>query len=327
MSEISGDQHGRCENRRVSSALNLRHGVTAAMLTPFDSAGTPDVDAAGPYAASLVRDGVRGLAVGAHTGRGLLLAGAVRRALIRTVRAAVDVPLVAGVGLGHADAPTPSAVERTLVATATDLAASGADALLVYPVARDAHPDLPALHAAVADAAGLPVIAFVLYEAASGHRYSVDLARRLVATDGVAGIKLAVLDDAVACQDILTACRAERPDTILFTGEDRMLGPSLMWGADAALVGIAAAVPGVTVDVLDAWTDRRHAEFVTASARADALGARVFRSPVDTYVQRMAWLAAWEGRLPRSVCHDPMGTTEDESRFLASVSDILPVRR
>jgi 4-hydroxy-tetrahydrodipicolinate synthase len=304
--------------------MNLRHGVTAAMLTPFDQAGTPDVDAAGPYAASLVRDGVRGLAVGAHTGRGLLLADPVRRALIRTVRAAVDVPIVAGVG---APGAAPSTVERTLVERAVELASDGADALLVYPVARDAHPDLPALHAAVARASGLPVIAFVLYEAASGHRYSVDLARRLVATDGVLGIKLAVLDDAVACQDILTACRAERPGTVLFTGEDRMLGPSLMWGADAALVGIAAAVPGVSVDVLDAWTAGRHADFVTASRRADALGAAVFRAPVDTYVQRMAWLAAWEGRLPRGLCHDPMGTTEDEGRFLDSVRDILPVRR
>lgn len=304
--------------------MNLRDGVTAAMLTPFDAAGRPDVEAACPYAASLVRDGVRGLAVGAHTGRGLLLADPVRRDLIRTVRDAVTVPIVAGVG---APGASPDTAERTLVETATGLAAAGADALLVYPLARDAHPDLPALHATIARASGLPVIAFVLYEAASGHRYPVDLARRLVAADGVLGIKLAVLDDAVACQDILTACRAERPDTVLFTGEDRMLGPSLMWGADAALVGIAAAVPAVTVDVLAAWFDRRHADFVAASARADALGARVFRSPVDSYVQRMAWLAAWEGRLPRRLCHDPVGTTEDEERFLGSVRDILPVRR
>jgi 4-hydroxy-tetrahydrodipicolinate synthase len=290
------------------------------MLTPFDASGTPDVEAAGPYAASLVRDGVGGLAVGAHTGRGPLLADPVRRALVRTVRDAVDVPIVAGVG-----GRTLSAVE--LADAATEMAEAGADALLVYPVARDAHPDIPALHATVARASGLPVIAFVLYEAASGHRYSVDLARRLVATDGVLGIKSAVLDDAVACQDILTACRAERPDTVLFTGEDRMLGPSLMWGADAALVGIAAAVPQVTVDVLDAWLKQRHSDFVAASTRADALGALVFRSPVDTYVQRMAWLAAWEGRLPRDLCHDPMGTTEDEDRFLGAVLDIVPVRR
>jgi 4-hydroxy-tetrahydrodipicolinate synthase len=290
------------------------------MLTPFDASGTPDVEAAGPYAASLVRDGVGGLAVGAHTGRGPLLADPVRRALVRTVRDAVDVPIVAGVG-GSAL----SAVE--LADAATEMAEAGADALLVYPVARDAHPDIPALHATVARASGLPVIAFVLYEAASGHRYSVDLARRLVATDGVLGIKSAVLDDAVACQDILTACRAERPDTVLFTGEDRMLGPSLMWGADAALVGIAAAVPQVTVEVLDAWLKQRHSDFVAASTRADALGALVFRSPVDTYVQRMAWLAAWEGRLPRDLCHDPMGTTEDEDRFLGAVLDIVPVRR
>jgi 4-hydroxy-tetrahydrodipicolinate synthase len=290
------------------------------MLTPFDASGTPDVDAAGPYAASLVRDGAGGLAVGAHTGRGVLLDGATRQALVRTVRDAVDVPVVAGIGPASG---SPSTVEHTLTRAAEEMATAGADALMLYPVPRDAHPDVPALHTAVARASGLPVIAFVLYEAASGHRYSTDLARRLVATEGVLGVKLAVLDDAVACQDILTACRAERPDAVLFTGEDRMFGPSLMWGADAALVGIAAAVPGVTVDVLDAWTQGRHSDFVVASARADALGALVFRSPVDTYVQRMAWLAAWEGRLPRDLCHDPVGTTEDEGRFLAAAERIL----
>jgi 4-hydroxy-tetrahydrodipicolinate synthase len=309
----------------VSPATNtaLRHAVTAAMLTPFEASGTPDVDAAGPYAASLVRDGAGGLAVGAHTGRGVLLDGAVRRALVRTVRDAVDVPVVAGVGPVPGTTGSPSTVEHTLIRAAQEMAEAGADALMLYPVPRDTQPDLPALHAAVASASGLPVIAFVLYEAASGHRYSTDLARRLVATEGVLGVKLAVLDDAVACQDILTACRAERPDAVLFTGEDRMFGPSLMWGADAALVGIAAAVPGVTVDVLDAWTHGRHSEFVAASARADALGALVFRSPVDTYVQRMAWLAGWEGRLPRELCHDPVGTTEDEDRFLAEAERIL----
>lgn len=297
----------------------LRHTVTAAMLTPFDASGTPDLAAAGPYAASLVADGVGALAVGAHTGRGLHLTATQRHELVRTVRSAVDVPLVAGIGL-TGDGP----VEERLVLAGTAMAAAGADALLVYPVPRDAHEDIAALHGLVARETGLPVIAFVLYEAASGHRYDLDLCRRLVATDGVLGLKAAVLDDAVACQDLLTACRAERPDTVLFTGEDRMLGPSLMWGADAALVGIAAALPRVTVDVLTAWTDGRHTDFVRASRIADALGALVFRAPVDAYVQRMAWLAAWEGRLPASLCHDPLsGPSEEERRALVAAVEAL----
>jgi 4-hydroxy-tetrahydrodipicolinate synthase len=300
----------------------LRHTVTAAMLTPFDATGRPVVEAAGPYAASLVRDGVGALAVGAHTGRGLLLSPAERVAVVRTVRAAVDVPLVAGVGV----AGDSSSVEQTMTRAAQEMAAAGADALLVYPVPRDAHPDIAGLHALVARESGLPVIAFVLYEAASGHRYSVDLARRLVATDGVLGIKLAVLDDAVVCQDILVGCRAERPDAVLFTGEDRMFGPSLMWGADAALVGIAAALPRVSVELLDAWTGGRHADFVSASRVVDALAALVFRAPVDRYVQRMAWLAAWEGRLPESLCHDPGSAgTEEREALVAAVQEIVDV--
>jgi 4-hydroxy-tetrahydrodipicolinate synthase len=105
-----------------------------------------------------------------------------------------------------------------------------------------------------------------------------------------------------------------------------MLGPSLMWGADAALVGIAAAVPRVTVDVLTAWTEGRHADFVHASRVADELGALVFRAPVDTYVQRMAWLAAWEGRLPAALCHDPLSVPAEDERqaLVAAVSALVP---
>ncbi len=315
----------------MSSATNpdrleaLRHSVTAAMLTPFDASGRPVVEAAGPYAASLVRDGVGGLAVGAHTGRGHHLSPMERVAVVRAVRDAVTVPVVAGVGVGPADAASPAAVERALAQAGEEMAAAGADALLVYPVPRGAHPDVAALHASVARSSGLPVIAFVLYEAASGHRYAVDLARRIVAADGVLGLKVALLDDAVACQDILTGCRSERAEAVLFTGEDRMFGPSLMWGADAALVGIAAALPKVTVDVLRAWTERRHADFVTASGVVDALGALAFRAPVDTYVQRMAWLAAWEGRLSAELCHDPLSTVARAERegFLAAAAALL----
>lgn len=301
----------RFSDNALASAL--RHKVTAAMLTPFDSDGTAVPGAAGPYAASLVHEGVGALAVGAHTGRGSRLSDAARADVVRAVRDAVEVPIVAGVG--------PAGAERA----AEQMAESGADAVLLYP---SSGPDIAEVHARVARASGLPVIAFMLYEAASGAQYSVEQARGLVATEGVLGIKLAVLDDAVACQDVLTACRAERPETILFTGEDRMFGPSLLWGADAALVGIAAAVPKPTVATLAAWTERRYPEFIAASAIVDALAAQVFQAPVDRYVQRMAWLAAWEGRLPAELCHDPVADPAmlpEKDAFLARVADLLPV--
>jgi 4-hydroxy-tetrahydrodipicolinate synthase len=304
----------------------LRNAVTAAILTPFDASGSPAVEAVGPYAASLVRDGVGALAVLAHTGRGLHLSSDVRMAVVGTVRDAADVPIIAGIGLPSYGNDSPSSVEQRLVHAGEEMAASGADALMIYPVARDAHPDIAGLHASVARASGLPVVAFVLYEAASGHRYSVDLARRLVASEGVLGIKTAVLDDAMTCQDLITSCQAENPETVLFTGEDRMLGPSLMWGADAALVGIAAALPRLTVDLVNAWTQQRHSDFITASGLVDALAALTFKAPMDTYVQRMAWLASWEGRLPAELCHDPVSapTPEHERReLIAAVEKVV----
>ena len=43
-----------------------------------------------------------------------------------------------------------------------------------------------------------------------------------------------------------------------------MFGPSLMWGAEAALVGLAAAAVPVTAQVLDAYARGDHARFVQA---------------------------------------------------------------
>src|SRR5690606_21892787 len=96
-------------------------------------------------------------------------------------------------------------------------------------------------------------------------------------------------------------------DALVITGEDRMFGPSLMWGAESALVGVAAALPTRTVEVLDAWQRRDYAAFVAASERLDRFAAATFREPMEGYVQRMAIAAAREGILPASVAVDPYG--------------------
>ena len=104
-------------------------------------------------------------------------------------------------------------------------------------------------------------------------------------------MKTATLDRAIGCQDAIWAGRGS--GKLLITGEDRMYGPSFMWGADTALVGIAAAQVELSAAVLRAWTAGDHSAFLTASGpagpvrcgdvlradrglrAADALGGRV----------------------------------------------------
>ncbi len=124
----------------------------------------------------------------------------------------------------------------------------GADALLVHPPTafRD-RPDRDALildyHSAAAEA-GLPLVAFYLYESAGGITYSPELLAELLGRDEVLGVKIATLDSVMTFQDIARLIEAVAPSKVVITGEDRFLGYSLMCGARAALIGMAAACTG-----------------------------------------------------------------------------------
>ncbi|UQS29262.1 dihydrodipicolinate synthase family protein [Streptomyces fradiae] len=292
-------------------AGRLRGTVLPAVLTPMDASGAVDFAALRRYAERMATERIGGVAVWAHTGRGLHLAEADRRRVLEVWRDAVDLPVVAGAGVPRAlrGAPLDEA-EDAAVAMAARAAELGADAVMVYPVAR--HHALPdgeeraaRLHERVAEASGLPVLGFLLHGEAGGYPYAPGLVRRLLEQPSTAGIKIATLDRAVDCQDALRA--AEGTGALLVTGEDRMFGPSLMWGADTALVGIAAARAGLTGAVLDAWTAGDAAGFLRASGRLDRFAEATFLAPIEGYVQRMLWAAVWEGAIPEEAAFDPYG--------------------
>jgi 4-hydroxy-tetrahydrodipicolinate synthase len=294
------------QRRAVRLADDVRGTLVAAPVTPRDEHGRI-VHLEG-YA-SAIAAGTDGVCVWAHTSRGLDLSDAERKIVLTTFRTAYrDRTVLAAVG---PPAGTPPGFETELAATirlAEQAAALGADGLMVYPLPSLHASDTRAvrtirLHAEVAAASGLPVAGFLLYAEAGGVPYDPGLLTDLAARSEVYGVKLATLSDAVGCQDAIAAVHAG--GALAITGEDRMFGPSLMWGADAALVGIAAATTEVSRRLVRAWYDRDPAGFLAASARLDRLAAILFRDPVGGYVQRMLWLAECEGIVPASGAYDP----------------------
>lgn len=294
----------------------LRGEVVAAVATPMAEDASVRYDALERYAAALTAasaDGERvgGVAVWAHTGRGLHLSERDRVDVLRTWRQATELPVVAGAGVPHgADAETPERAADAAVRMAVTAAEHGADAVMVYPCAQlrdepDRERRLVALHERVADETGLPVLGFYLHGEAGGFPYSPALIADLLAVPAVVGVKVATLDDAVACQDAIWA--ASGTGKLAVTGEDRMFGPSLMWGADSALVGIAAACTSLSTRLVHSWADGDHTAFVRHSARLDAFAAATFRAPIEGYVQRMLWAAVQEGLLDDDAAHDPYG--------------------
>ncbi|MET7327752.1 dihydrodipicolinate synthase family protein [Nonomuraea sp. NPDC005650] len=285
------------------AARNLRDrlggALIAAAATPMTASGEVDLDVVSRYLSGLVLDGVTGLAVLAHTGRGPYLAPDVRAGVIERA-VALGVPVLVGVGGGAED---PAAQARV----AAEL---GADGVLVFP----SDGDRVALHERVWRAARLPMIAFDLYT----RPCPAGTLRELLAHPGVAGLKTALLSDAMGCQRAIALTR--EADRLAITGEDRMFGPSLLWGAEAALVGIAAAGVGVTAAVLEAFAGKDLRAFEEASGRLDRLARATFTEPMEGYVQRMLWLAAAEGRVPGTHAHDPYGPPLPEEERAVVVS-------
>jgi 4-hydroxy-tetrahydrodipicolinate synthase len=277
----------------------------------MDSDGVVAYDALTAYAGALTAQSVGGIAVWAHTGRGLYLTAGDRAKVLETWRQATDVPIVAGVGVPKSsEAQTLQEAADATVELALAAAAGGADAVMVYPLA--ALGDLPdgdtqtvALHERVAAESGLPLVGFYLHGEAGGYPYSPELITDLLSLPSMLGVKTATLDRAIGCQDAIWAGRGS--GKLLITGEDRMYGPSFMWGADTALVGIASAQVELSAAVLRAWTAGDHPGFLTASDRLDRFAAATFYAPIEGYVQRMLWAAEWEGLVPAEAAHDPYG--------------------
>jgi 4-hydroxy-tetrahydrodipicolinate synthase len=312
----------------------LRHRLIAAALTPLTEHG--DLNEAGveAYAAALAKRGIGGIAVWAHTGRAPYLQSHQRRTVFRTFRRVTDLPIIAGIAAPSGTAATEEAVLEEMLRAAAEAAQLGADGLMVFPpvALRDA-PDREAatlrIHEQVAREADLPVILFYLHSGAGGFPYPEGLLRDLLAIPQTVGIKLATLDSAIACQDVLRIVREEFADKLAITGEDRMFGPSLMWGANAALVGIAGAVPELSLTVLESWVAQDAPGFLAASGRLDRFARATFCAPIEGYIQRMLWAAAWEGLIPEELAYDPHGPklpATERRQVEEALEEVIPQR-
>jgi 4-hydroxy-tetrahydrodipicolinate synthase len=307
----------------------LRGGLFPAVPVPRREDGMLDAAAQEAYAGWMAGQPVAGAAVWVHTGRGLLITPEMRREVLRSWRAALgpDRLLIAGAG-----APVNEAqYDAVAVRMAEEAAAGGADALLCFaPVPYRAEPaKIVAYHRALA-AVGLPLILFFLYEAAGGVTYTPEVLRELFALPGVVGIKMATLDSVMTYQDVASLIRSEFPDTVLITGEDRFLGYSLQMGAQAALIGMGAAVPAPQAALVRAAVEGDAPRLLALTRAVDAFGQVTFRAPMEGYIRRMLWALADTGVLPEAAAHDPDGpplasTEREEVRRAALALAAVPV--
>jgi len=289
----------------------LAGGLIPAVPVMFDRAHQFQERAHASYVDYMRKQPIAGVAVWAHTGRGLHLTRDVARRVIADWRQALpNKPLIAGVGADsrHSD---PSKATVATLAMAAEAAEHGADAVLAYPPTwlrqHEARDRLIVEHHQRLAELGLPIIVFYLYEAAGGISYNENVLDELLSLANVVGIKMATLDSVMTYQDVARHVQTRHPHKLLITGEDRFLAYSLRRGASAALIGLGAVCCELQAELLQSHFEGRAARFLELSDAVDELAEALFVHPMEGYIGRILWALAKLGIIPEEAAYDPWG--------------------
>src|SRR6516225_5477746 len=210
------------------------NGLIAAIVTPMRSDASIDEESLRRYVDWLAGQGVRGLAVNVDTGEGPHLFPEERLRILRIVaeQAGGRVLVVAGLAASFTE---------QACRLAADTARAGADALLVFPISayqgEPLDPEIPAsYHRAVAEASGLPLIAFQLQPALGGVNFSAEAIERTMSIEGVVAIKEASFDAKRFVETARLVKSLPSAPTVL-NGNDNFLLEAYLLGAEGALLG------------------------------------------------------------------------------------------
>jgi len=220
--------------------------LITAMITPFDDDGRVDLEGAAALAEWLVAQGNDGLVVTGSTGEASMLSDDEQIEVWQVVRAAVDVPLIAGSGTND----TRHACELTSRASA-----HGIDAVLVVTPYYNRPPQagLEAHFRAVAGSTDLPVLLYDI-PIRSGREISHEVLVRLAhEVPNIVGLK-----DAAANATKTARTVADTPaDFEVYAGDDNWTLPMMAVGA----VGI--------ISVAGHWAAPVMSEMIAAFERGD----------------------------------------------------------
>jgi 4-hydroxy-tetrahydrodipicolinate synthase len=225
--------------------------VLTAMATPFHEDGTLDLEGAATLARWLVSQGNDGLVVAGTTGEAPTLSDDEKVELWRAVRAAVDVPLVAGTGSNDT---------RHTIGLSQRAAETGVDGLLLVTPYYNRPPQagIEAHFRAAAAAVDLPI---VMYDVPirTARTMTVDTIVRLATeVPTIVGLKDARGNPGEAARIVASA-----PDDFdVYSGDDGLTLPLLAVGA-VGVVGVATH-----------WSAGLHAEMIAAHDKGDLHAAR-----------------------------------------------------
>ncbi len=282
--------------------------VLTAMVTPFTDDGALDLEGAAALARWLVAQGNDGLVVAGTTGEAPTLSDDEKVELWRAVRAAVEVPLLAGTGSNDT---------RHTIGLCERAAGSGVDGLLVVSPYYNRPPQagLDAHFRALAAATDLPVVMYDV-PTRTGRAMSVDTIVRLATeVPTIVGLKDARGNPGEAARIVAGA----PADFDVYSGDGALTLPLMAVGA-VGVIGVATH-----------WSTGLHADMLAAWDKGDLAGARDINArlaPSFAVETGEGWVHTSAAKaalallgLPAGPCRLPLPPPGDDVR--AAVSRVL----
>lgn len=234
-------------------------GIHAATVVPMRTDFSVDEGALAAHIAAVSHvPGIRGLLINGHAGENFVLTREEKRRVVEIARASVPKDCLLVSGVNHESSPEAAR-------EAEEMAAAGADGLLVFPPNSWAlgHSSETTLlhHRYIADATDLPLMLYGAPVGAGAMSYPLEVLGRLLEDPRFVAIKDGSWEVATY-EENLRFIRARRPDFAVLGSGDEHLLTSYMIGSVGSQVSLAAIVPELVVALWDAaaagdWTTAR----------------------------------------------------------------------
>jgi dihydrodipicolinate synthase/N-acetylneuraminate lyase len=267
------------------------------------------------YVDWLAQQGVRGMAVNVDTGEGPHLFPEERLRVLQIVVEEVNGRALVVAGL----AASFTEQARQLAA---DTARAGAGALLVFPISayqgEPLDPEIPvSYHRAVAEASGLPLIAFQLQPALGGVNFSAETIERIMSVDGVVAIKEASFD-AKRFVETARLVKSLPSRSVVLNGNDNFLLEAYLLGAQGALLGFGTLAAREQVQMHRAVLDNDLPRAFELRDMLQPLCDVIFAPPVRDYRARIKHALMLLGVIDEAHVRPPLRPLSREARELVA---------
>jgi 4-hydroxy-tetrahydrodipicolinate synthase len=167
-------------------------------------------------------------------------------------------------------------------------------------------------HAAIAEALGVPLVAFQ-FPKAWGPDFPPDTLAQLAKIREIVGLKEASFDTTKTLETIDVAKRLPRKLGIM-TGSDTFIYEAMLMGCDGALIGFAGTATKELIEMHAAVLRRDYDRGAEIWARLGPLARFCWRAPIRDYRPRMKEVLRMQGLIAHATVREPQLGVDDAER-------------